>query len=226
MKKTIHWILDYIYAVYILLKISIIRKEPKHYRGYIEKKTAILLIPGILERWGFLRYFANTLSGEGYPIYTLTGLGYNTKSIHDSAKMVQEFIKEKNLKKVIILAHSKGGIIGREVLSSYNQDGRIIKLIAIASPFRGSKISRAIPFRPFKELTPKSVAKISPKNSDADDKIVSICGYFDNHIWPNNSCELPGAENIEVDIYGHHKILANKKVLKIVKEKIKEAAGE
>lgn len=227
-KKFVHWLLDYFYATYIIGKTFILRVEPKHYTDHIvEAKIPIILISGILEKWHFLKYFADALSELGHPIYVIGHLGYNNKEIFHSAKMVRDFVEEKNLKNIIILAHSKGGLIGKEFLLYHNNDERVIGLIALATPFQGSKIARFMPSRAFRELAYNgSVLKNQNIHTEVNTKIISIYGSFDNHIWPGDSSRLDGAENIEVPVYGHHKILASKKVRKIIMDKVKEISSQ
>ena len=51
---------------------------------------------------------------------------------------------------------AKGGLIGKHILAFNNLDGKIKKLIAIATPFGGSHAAKLIPHKPAKELHPKS----------------------------------------------------------------------
>ena len=227
-KKFIHWLLDYFYAIYVIGKTFILRVEPRHYLEHIvEAKVPIILIPGIFEKWHFLKYFADALSELGHPIYILNHLGYNRKEISHSAQIVREFIEEKELKNIIILAHSKGGLIGKELLLHHNNDMRVINLIAVASPFRGSKIARGMPVRALRELAPGGhILEKQNIQTGVNQKIISIYGSFDNHIWPGDSSHLENAENIQVTIYGHHKILANKKVRKIILDKVEKISNQ
>ncbi len=57
-------------------------------------------------------------------------------------------------------------------------------------------------------------------NKEVNRHIVSIFGVFDNHVWPENSCKLEGAKNIQVDAHGHHAILFDKSVRTIVEHEI------
>lgn len=135
LKKVAYWVHDYLFALHKQSHAFLIRKPPEHYLGYVkEGKAPIVLIPGVYEKWHFLKAFADPLSLAGHPIYVLEHLGYNTKAIHHSAKLVRELISEKNLRSVIILAHSKGGLIGKHLLAFDNADGRVKKVIAIATP--------------------------------------------------------------------------------------------
>lgn len=223
-KKAGHWIHDYLHALHKQSYAFLYRKPPGHYLSHkVSDKCPIILIPGIYEKWHFLKAIADPLSHKGHPIYVLEHLGYNTKAIHHSAELVRKLIDSEKLQNVVIIAHSKGGLIAKHLLVFNNPDGKVKKLVAIATPFGGSHIVKLIPHKPVKELHPQSeVVRTLQERKDVNNKIVSIFGMFDNHVWPGSSCFLDGAKNIKVDVYGHHKILFNKKVKEIIATEIEK----
>ena len=216
-KKIKHWFIDYLHALRGH-SYSFFVKPPRHYLDYVKaEKAPIILIPGVYEKWHFLKAIADPLSLKGHPIYVLEHLGYNTKEIHHAAKLIQELIDEKNLHNVILIAHSKGGLIGKYLLAFHNKDRRIKKLIAIATPFGGSHIVKLIPHKAGKELAPTSkIIQDLQEKKEVNTMIISIYGTFDNHVWPETSCNLEGATNIQIDVHGHHKILFDKKLKEII----------
>jgi triacylglycerol lipase len=217
-----HWVKDYSLALHGHAQAFIFKEPPKHYLGFVkEGKAPIILLPGIFTTWHWLKNIADPLSLKGHPIYVLKHLGYNAREIQQTAELVRGFIEEKDLKNAIIIAHSKGGLIGKYVLAFYNWDKRIKKLIAIASPFGGSRIAQVLPLKSVKEMHPQSdlIAKLQAEKT-VNKEIVSIYAIFDNHIWPHTSPILEGAENIQIEVHGHHKIVFDKKVKEIVSAKI------
>jgi|WetSurMetagenome_2_1015567.scaffolds.fasta_scaffold00331_7 triacylglycerol lipase len=216
------WIDDYFYLVKGRLFLFI--KPPQHYIYHVlENRPTIILIPGLHEKWHFLKTVADPISLTGCPVYIAEQLGYNDKAIDYSAKLIRKLIEEKNLNNIIIIAHSKGGLIAKYLLAFDNQDERIKKVIAIATPFHGSQLVEFIPTKVYKELGPESpmIEKLNSQTA-VNNKIISIFGKFDNHVWPTESCRLEGAQNIQVDVYGHHKILFDEKVRKIILEEIEK----
>ncbi|MFY9462258.1 MAG: alpha/beta fold hydrolase [Candidatus Sungiibacteriota bacterium] len=224
LKKLWHWTHDYLYALHTQSNAFIYRKPPEHYLGYIvENKRPVILIPGVYEKWHFLKALADPLSLKGHPIYALEHLGYNTKEVHHSAKLVRELIEEKDLYNVIILAHSKGGLIGKHLLAFDNKDGRVKKMIAIAAPFGGSHIVRFITHKSFREFRPEhETIKKLQEQKGVNHKIISIFGIFDNHVWPTSSSVIEGGKNIQINCHGHHKILFDKHVRDIVLREIEK----
>lgn len=222
LKKITNWVRDYFH----LAKghVFMFHKPPKHYLGYIlEKKSPVILIPGVYTKWQFLKAIADPISLKGHPVYAVPHLGYNTKAIDYSARLIRELIDEKNLHNVIIIAHSKGGLIAKHLLAFNSQDGRVVKVIAIATPFKGSSLAKLIPGKVIKELHPESeIIKKLHSRASVNQKIISIFGEYDNHVWPTENCRLEGAKNIQVNIHGHHKILFDKRVINIILEEIEK----
>lgn len=134
MNKLTHWIKDYVHALGKHKDSFLYRNPPEHYLSYVKKNLpAIIIVPGVLEKWHFLKSIADPLSIKGYAIYVLQNLGYNTQSIKSSARLVSKLIFQKKLKNVVIIAHSKGGLIGKQVLLD-DKNKKVKKLIAIATP--------------------------------------------------------------------------------------------
>ncbi|MCX6722149.1 MAG: hypothetical protein NTY04_03085 [Candidatus Staskawiczbacteria bacterium] len=219
--KTTHWIKDYLYA---LGRHFLFYKPIEKYVWPVKKeKSPIILIPGLFEKHDFLEAFADSLSLAGHPIYFSKNLGRNVKDISKSAELVRDLIKEKDLRSVIIVAHSKGGLIGKYLLGFENSDDRIKKLITIATPWKGSSLFILNLHKSFKELRPMSdILNKLYEQKQVNHKIVSIYGESDNVIWPVESCHLEGAKNIQVENHGHHKILFDKKVVDIVMSEVEK----
>lgn len=227
MKKIIYWIIDYCYLLYGILLMFIHKNPPSHFLDFVVKgKVPIILIPGISNKWGFLKHLGDSISHKGHPVYIANKLELNFFDIPTSAKIVRSIIDKNNLEKVIIIGHSKGGIVGKYLLVHENNDDKIIRLIAIAAPFSGTNIVNHLPYKSFKELSPKSriIKELnSNSNSKVNSKIVSIMPEFDNHVWQEKGSYLEGALNIKVSIKGHHKIVFDKDVIRKITELIEKS---
>jgi len=216
------WIIDYLHAMSLYGQLLIHRHPPEHYLGYIDSaKVPVLLIPGVNTKWHFLKRISDQISLAGHPVYVVKKLGYNRQAIPVSAQIVRDFLVDNDLQNVIILAHSKGGLIGKEVLLRHNQDRKVIKVIAIAAPFLGSKMAVNMPDKALAELSPTS-SILQDHNSSllVNKDIISIYGWYDNHVWPTEHSVLEGAANIKVETGGHHQILSNPKTKQVVLEEI------
>src|SRR3989344_3367922 len=224
-RKISRWIQDYLYLARRHAHALLVRKPPHHFLvRVLEGKAPVILLPGIYEKWHFLHAIAEPISHCGHRVYVLEHLGYNTRGIKESARMVRELIEKEDLRRVVIVAHSKGGLIGKELLLRHNDDGRIIRVITIATPFAGSHLAR-IPLKGISELHPSSeIIRALHEQQSANHLITSIYGVFDNHVWPNESAVLSGAENIQVEAHGHHAILGAPEVQRIVSEQVAKAS--
>lgn len=218
--KLTYWIIDYYYLFLGKLMSLFFTNPPPDYLNHVVKgKNPVILIPGNSNKWGFLKKMSDTISHLGHPVYAVDKLKSNLFDIPTSAKIVREIIDKNNLKNVILLGHSKGGVVGKYILIHNNKDNKVSRLISIAAPFSGTSISNNLPNKSFKELSTKSkIIKEINSNKTVNSKIVSIMPEFDNHVWSDKKSNLEGALNIIVPIKGHHKIVFDKDVInKIIK---------
>jgi predicted alpha/beta hydrolase family esterase len=156
-------------------------------------------------------------------VYVVPNLGYNLYSVPDSSAIVNEVIKKENLTNVILVAHSKGGLIGKHALIHRNSDNAILGMVSIATPYSGSAMAKLVPYDPIRELLKDNATiKDLQSHEQVNTKIVSICPLYDNHVWAEEGSHLKGAKNIDVDVHGHHKIVYDDEVIKKVLESTEE----
>ncbi|OGH12121.1 MAG: hypothetical protein A2857_01045 [Candidatus Levybacteria bacterium RIFCSPHIGHO2_01_FULL_36_15] len=218
MKNIKYWIIDNLYALRGRVSMFIFRTPPKHYLEYTKKsKVSIIIIPGITAGWAYLKKLGDRISLAGHQVYIVPKLGLNLLDIPASAKIVKELIEEKNIKNSIIVAHSKGGLVGKYYLVHYNKNNRVLGMVSVATPYRGSELAKMLPVKSFKELSPGSqVIKDLGKYSKVNRNIISISPVFDNYILSKNGNYLDGADNITVNVKGHNKVVFSKETEKEV----------
>lgn len=196
---------------------------PKHYLDYVVAgKAPVVILPGIVSRWAFLKPLADFLSLQGHPVYIIPQLGNNLRDIPSTSRIVKEVIEENKLQNAVIVAHSKGGLIAKYFLAHENSAGRVKGLVAIATPFSGSAMARLVPHRSFQELnTDSKIIGYLNEHQAVNSRIISIIPSFDNHVWHAEGSFLAGAlENINVPVAGHHKIVNDKTVWQKIAESI------
>lgn len=171
-----------------------------------------------------MKPIADNLSLDGHPVYVIKKLKNNLFNLPSSAKIVSDFIEEHDLKNVILVTHSKGGLIARYLIEYTSAKNKVKGIVAVAAPFSGSPLPKFISQKAFLELLPNSpVIKKLQKNKEPNKKIVSIFPFYDNHIWSKEGSWLEKArENIKVNVAGHHKILSDKKVIELIKKIVNE----
>ncbi|QNE47087.1 alpha/beta hydrolase [Glaciihabitans sp. INWT7] len=179
--------------------------SPRYDRGAL---APVLLLPGVYETWQFLRPVADRLNALGHPIHTLPALGYNRLTIAASAELAQRYLDERDLTRVAIVAHSKGGLIAKHMMVTDDRAGRIDTLVAINSPFGGSTLANWAPVRTLRAFSPRDKTVMTlAANLEANARITSIYSRLDPLI-PEGSA-LAGATNIRLPIVGHFRPLSS-----------------
>ncbi len=220
-KKAAVWLSDYSFMFRGALASLVYRKPPKHYLGHVvEGKIPVMLLPGILGTWSFMKPLGDAMSKLGHPVYVLPELGYNLSNIPDSAALLRSCIDRILLdppKRFVLVAHSKGGLIGKYFLAHHNTDNAVLGMVSVATPFSGSAMAKLIPLDSFRELdTDSKIIRDLSLHTEVNAKIISIFPEYDNHVWAKERSFLQGAENIEVPVSGHHKVVFSEKVRTIV----------
>lgn len=172
----------------------------------------VLLIPGVYETWQYLLPAARRLHAAGHPIHVVTALRHNIIPVPAAAELAQRYLEEKDLTGVIVVAHSKGGLIGKYLMAMDDVQHRVGRMVAIASPFSGSSLARYAPISSLRVFRPTDVTLTTlAGNLEINNRITSIYGEFDPMI-PARS-HLVGATNVELPVVGHFRILADRRVL-------------
>ena len=181
------------------------------------EKAPVLLLPGVYETWQFLKPLAARLSAEGHPIHVLDELKRNVMPVADAAVLAARYLEQHDLTNVVLVAHSKGGLIGKYLMLFEDQSARVDRLIAIASPFSGSSMSRYFPNRALRAFLPTDATLVRiGAEARVNERVTSIYGAFDAHI-PEGSA-LAGADNREFPVVGHFRILVDPAVIDTVAE--------
>jgi triacylglycerol lipase len=214
---------DYAYAVRWQAAGVLRRHHPNAYRRPDATPPAIVLLPGIYEHWTFLRPVADLLRTHGYDVHAVADLGYNGGTIEEMAGRVDRYIRRERIERSVLVAHSKGGLIGKWLLAHHNQAAVIQGLVTVNTPFAGSALARWLPLpalRVFLPHSPELVALTASHQVNQD--IVSIYGRFDPHI-PGGS-HLEGARNVRLPTSGHFLPLADPRVHEAILDGIRTLA--
>jgi len=201
------WIADYIYGAWLHLRAPWMR-VPKHYRLGDPSKPVVLILPGVYEDWSFLAEICDRLNRAGYRVSVVRGLGYNLLPIAETAARLVRALSRLDTPRAgrVIVAHSKGGLVGKQLMIAAKRDLGILGMVAIATPFRGSRYARYVldPYlRTFMPTNETILALGAESSVNAD--IVSVYGTFDPHV-PDGS-DLDGATNVSLEVHGHFRIL-------------------
>jgi pimeloyl-ACP methyl ester carboxylesterase len=160
------------------------------------------------------------LHGAGHPVHVVTLLQRNRLEVPAAARFVAEHIAAAGLNDAVIVAHSKGGLIGKYVMLALDPDRRIDRMIAVCTPFSGSRYARYLLIPSLRIFSPRNALTLQMAREEAvNHRISSIYGNFDPHI-PEGSV-LPGARNIRVPVAGHFRILGHAETVGAILEQIR-----
>lgn len=207
------WLLDYLYAGIWQVRAALSRTDPVNFLA--GTAAPVVIVPGVYESWQFMRPVIDALHKAGHPVHVLTALGHNRRPVVEAARLVEAYIEERDLTGAVIVAHSKGGLVGKYVMNRLDDTGRVCGMVAICTPFGGSRYARYMlspTLRAFSAADPGLVALGADVRANA--RVVSVFGLFDPHI-PEGS-ELAGARNVRIDTGGHFRILGEPATVKTV----------
>jgi triacylglycerol lipase len=179
----------------------------------------ILLLPGVYETWRFLEPVGEHLSRLGHPVHVVRTFGRNLLPIPEMAVLAEAFLIERNLQDVAIVAHSKGGLIGKTLMLRETSAGHVSSMVAINTPFAGSDYAHLVPLRTLREFVPTHATIVNlAGNAAVNARITSIYSSWDP-IIPNGSF-LDGATNLELPVTGHFRILDRADLLSAVERAV------
>ncbi|NDK32477.1 esterase/lipase family protein [Nesterenkonia haasae] len=214
------WARDYGYALRQQAVALLRPLDPRPYHRPNPEQPTVILLPGIYEPWTFMLPIANELHEHGYDVRPVVELGYNGGTLEDMAAVVNRYIQRENIGRCVLVAHSKGGLIGKHLLARHNEAELIQGLVTLNTPFEGSPLARLLPLPAIRAFLPRSpeLAELGA-NRNVDKHIVSIYGRFDPHI-PGGSY-LGGARNVQLSTRGHFLPLSDRRAHRAVLEGVK-----
>lgn len=222
LRRAWSWALDYLYVGWWQLRHAVTRSPGAEYaRG---ERAPVLLLPGVYETWEFLRPVADIVNGLGHPVHVIRELGHNRGPVADMAALAQHYVTERGLRGVVILAHSKGGLIGKHMMVHDDTDARIDRMIAINTPFGGSVYARYALGRTLRAFSPRdrTLAMLGGR-AEVNARITSIFAEFDPHIPGGSS--LDGATNVRLPVSGHFRVVASRELLDEVLSSLEGSSG-
>lgn len=235
------WVADYVYAARRQLAVLSFpwtigrpRPVPPAWRHGDPALPEVYLIPGVYEHWTFLRPLGDALAAAGHRVAVVHGLGVNRRTIPSTADRLAEMLARTPAPDTgrVLVAHSKGGLIGKHLLVSSGAAARaaaeaaaggdpgegaaattdggrplgLVGLVAVATPFGGSRLARLFIVPSIRAFRPKDETILTlGRETSVNGRIVSVFGPWDPHI-PEGSA-LDGATNIAVPTSGHFRVL-------------------
>lgn len=214
------WGRDYVYALRWQAVGALGRHDPRAYRHPGKGRPAVILLPGIYESWTFMQPVAKVLRDHDYDVHPVVDLGHNSGTIDDMAHVVDRYIESEGITRCVLVAHSKGGLIGKLLLTRHAGMGALLGLVTLNTPFGGSPLARLLPLPALRLFLPRSpeLAELGASR-EVNRDIVSIYGRFDPHI-PGGS-HLDGAHNVQLGTRGHFLPLGDARVHEAILEGVR-----
>lgn len=174
--------------------------------------TAVVLIPGYLERPGAFLKLKQELKDAGFAVFLyrpeqfFSSVGYHT---HKVCELVSEIKNTHGFKRIALIGHSMGGVIARHAAQSeLKADDSLVAIATIASPNHGTIMSHLGIGQCVNELVPESdfLIALNSQYGELSHKTVCFQADFDLLV-PTQSAQVKGATNIVVPNTGHMTIL-------------------
>jgi len=126
--------------------------------------------------------------------------------------------------KIVIIAHSMGGLAARAYLARGVGAERVARLVTIASPHHGTEIARLGLGRNVRQMYCGNawLAKLAEEETRRRSAVPVTCIYSDNDdlVFPTTSCRLSHANNIALRGIGHVSLLHSAHVADLLAQEI------
>ncbi|MEJ1154872.1 MULTISPECIES: esterase/lipase family protein [Microbacterium] len=232
------WAADYGYALRRQLAIlsppwslGRRRRPPRAWRRDSSALPEVVLVPGVYEHWTFLRPLGDALAKAGHRVRVVHGLGINRRPIAATAAYLGEQLTTLPVHDAgrVLVAHSKGGLVGKHLLISSGTAHEaaaeaaaggdpaeaaadaapalgLLGMVTVCTPFHGVRLAGLFPDPSIRAFLPGDETIVSlGRDTSVNGRIVSVFGPFDPHI-PEGSA-LDGATNVLVPAPGHFRVL-------------------
>lgn len=207
------WVEDYLYAALRQVRSALSRTRADEFLSGTGRP--VVVIPGIYEDWRFMLPLVRRLHAAGHPVHVVTLLQRNRIAVPKAAELIAGYLRDQSLADVMIVAHSKGGLIGKYVMMSLDPEARITGMVAVCTPFSGSRYASFMLLPSLRAFSPRDAVTLQlSREQRVNERISSVYGVFDPHI-PEGS-ELPGARNIQLQTGGHFRILSHEDTIRTI----------
>jgi pimeloyl-ACP methyl ester carboxylesterase len=221
LQKGLWWLQDYLYAGIWQVRGVLSRVQPGSFHS--GHRSPVIIIPGVYENWQFMLPLIQAIHDAGHPVHVVTVLQRNKLKVPVAARLVAEHLEESGLQNAVIVAHSKGGLIGKCAMLLPDPEHRIDRMITVCTPFSGSRYANYMLLPTLRIFSPRNALTLElAREERINSRVTSIYGPFDPHI-PEGSV-LPGATNIELPTAGHFRILGDAETARVIVEQLNPSA--
>jgi len=184
-----------------------LRHRPRMHLASAPRGLPVLMVHGYGANGGFWVHLAAQLEAQGYSHATVD-LEPVFGDIEDFAvqleRAVRTLLAATRSEKVIIVAHSMGGLVARAWLRRFGA-AHVARIITLGTPHFGTDLAHMGPGQNARQMQRNGewLAKLDAEDRARRRMMTSIYSWHDNIIAPQDSCHLPGARNIALPGVGH-----------------------
>jgi len=182
----------------------------------------VLLLHGYVCNRGFMLPLRRYLQTRGIQAY-----GHNLEPAYADidayadalARRIEEILKASGAGKLIIVAHSMGGLAVRAYLRKFGAD-RVARLITLGTPHQGTVMARLALGKNGAQMVPgnawlRSLNELAPAVPS-----VAVFSYQDNLVVPQLNATLAGAETLALSGMGHLGMPFSRRVRELVAQEL------
>ncbi len=207
------------FALFIVIQPFVgwwMRSDRRHAAG--QGKRLVVLVHGYCCNRGLWWWFARELRKGGVSIAgvdlepPLAGIDVLAAGL---AKRIDALAAESGPAKIVLVAHSMGGLVARACLRRYGA-GRVEKLITLGTPHSGTELARLGLGSNARQMRP-GCAWIRQLNETSIPAVptVAIWSASDNFVLPQDHGRLPGAPEHRLRDLGHLSMVFSPRVLRL-----------
>ncbi len=190
-------------------------------------RVPIVLVHGYLSNRGYFRPLVRWLEAEdagpvfapNFPVL-FTSIGHFADELHEAIERIASGCGQR----VILVCHSMGGLAARRYLQVHGE-GRIAKLITIASPHHGTALAGAGLGLNARQMGRGSDFLVALETAEAERApsvaAVSIYSPHDNLVAPQDTSRLAWARNVSVPGLGHVSIIASPRMFPALRDALR-----
>ncbi len=202
----------------------------------LKSKNPVLLIYGFGATRRTFSILEKRLHNDGHTVFSINLGGifgtFNTHGVQDLAAMIDQKIERLYKKydfrgRISIIAHSKGGLIGRYYVKRLGGDQRVKTLITLGTPHNGSPWALlaactpiALVCKSIRQMTPMSafIRRLKQGPFPKRSKLYSIYSKDDQVcLYPGAVLEEAGnVVNVEMDGISHSEFLIKKSIYHVI----------
>lgn len=189
------------------------------------EKPPVLLVPGAFGQeylyWNLIKF---QLGRRGYPVHTVSFPTLTLSDLRVSAHLLAERVRElreaTGTPKVILVAHSMGGLISRYFIQFLRGAGHVQHLVCLGTPHRGTYAGIAgYPLMGARQILPGSTflqGLNDPAYEDHGVPITNVWCRTDLIVVPRRNAllEAPGVTNVCLTWEGHWGFLVSPGVVR------------